>query len=185
MAGSLHRSPVRNASTVMRGQRRLPTTNGRVVWSIRWATLPASGSATGAAAFEGSSTGQNAEMDLTLRTNMHGDSAVVAAAGEVDLATVEALRRELESASSVQGCRRVIADLTEVDFMDSTGLGSLVGVRRWMRKAEGELCLVVPGAPLLKLFRMTNLDRVFLIYPSVEAALADTRPAQVHPEATG
>ncbi len=123
-------------------------------------------------------------MDLTLRTSIEGDSIVVSAVGEVDLATVDALRSELESASRVWGCRRVIADLTEVDFMDSTGLGVLVGARRRMRKAEGELCLVVPRAPLLKLFRLTNLDRVFLIYPSVNAALADVSAAQVYPEAT-
>ncbi len=123
-------------------------------------------------------------MDLTLRTYTDGDSVVVAAAGEVDLATVDSLRSGLESASRVSGCRRVIADLTEVDFMDSTGLGVLVGARRWMRKEQGELSLVVPRAPLLKLFRMTNLDRVFRIYPNVTAALADTGPAQAHPEAT-
>ena len=123
-------------------------------------------------------------MDLSVQTYLDRDSAVVSATGEVDLATVQALRRELESASQVPGCRRVIADLTKVEFMDSTGLGALVGARRRMRKAEGELCLVVSSAPLLKLFRVTNLDRVFLIYPSVKAALADTGPAQVHPEAT-
>ena len=68
--------------------------------------------------------------------------------------------------------------------MDSTGLGVLIGARRWIREAEAELCLVVPRAPLLKLFRMTNLDRVFLIYPSVKAALADRSAARVHPAAT-
>jgi anti-sigma B factor antagonist len=127
--------------------------------------------------------GRPSKVDLTLRTNLDGDSVVVSAAGEVDLATVEALRRELDSALRTSGCRRVIADLTDVDFMDSTGLGVLVGARRRMHKAEVEMCLVVPRAPLLKLFRMTNLDRVFPIYPSLNAALGDARPAQAGPEA--
>jgi ABC-type transporter Mla MlaB component len=69
--------------------------------------------------------------------------------------------------------RNVVVDLDGVEFLDSTGLGVLVGAMKRLRLANGRFWLVCGKEPLLKIFRITALDQVFPIYPTVEAATAD------------
>jgi anti-sigma B factor antagonist len=89
--------------------------------------------------------------------------------GEVDVHSAPALRdcliELLESGSS-----RVIVDLTEVGFLDSTGLGALVAARTKAGETGASLLLVCPSERILKLFAITGLDGVFDIHATVEAA---------------
>ncbi|GAB3852499.1 hypothetical protein GCM10029963_42190 [Micromonospora andamanensis] len=64
----------------------------------------------------------------------------------------------------------MVVDLGRVDFLDSTGLGVLVGALKRLRTADGTFALVCDKEPLLKIFRITALDQVFPLYPTVEAA---------------
>jgi anti-sigma B factor antagonist len=66
----------------------------------------------------------------------------------------------------------IIVDLTHVEFLDSTGLGVLVGGMRRLRSVGGDFALVCDQEKLLKIFRITGLDRVFTLHSSVEAASA-------------
>jgi anti-sigma B factor antagonist len=59
-----------------------------------------------------------------------------------------------------------------VDFLDSTGLGVLVGAHRRLQARDGSLGLVVPHERLLKVFRITGLDNVFDMHSSVDEATA-------------
>jgi anti-sigma B factor antagonist len=70
------------------------------------------------------------------------------------------------------GARHVVVDLGRVEFLDSTGLGVLVGALKRLRGVGGELSLVCNQERLLKIFRITGLDRVFTLYPTVEGATA-------------
>jgi len=63
-------------------------------------------------------------------------------------------------------------DLQNVTFMDSTGLGVLVGRLKLVRTHDGSLSLVCSNDRVLKVFAITGLDKVFRIYPTVEQALA-------------
>jgi anti-sigma B factor antagonist len=63
-----------------------------------------------------------------------------------------------------------------VDFIESTGLGALIGGRRRAHALKGSLVLVCTEEQMLKIFRITGLDKVFTIHDSVEAATA-TEPA--------
>ena len=82
------------------------------------------------------------------------------------------------------GRRTVIVDLTSVTFLDSTGLGTLVAARNRAEEAGGQLPIIGSGERVLKLFRITGLDEVFEIYPSIEAAVtAATRTSEPGPEA--
>jgi anti-sigma B factor antagonist len=62
-----------------------------------------------------------------------------------------------------QGRRRVILDLGELRFIDSTGLGSLVGARKRVRESGGELVLTNTAQRIVKLLEITGLDAVFMI----------------------
>ncbi|MER6978821.1 STAS domain-containing protein [Streptomyces carpinensis] len=70
-----------------------------------------------------------------------------------------------------QGRLRFIVDLRRVTFMDSTGLGVLVGILKRIRTHEGELRLVITRREIHKIFQLTGLHHVFSIYDSLDDAL--------------
>lgn len=96
---------------------------------------------------------------------------VVAASGEIDVATAAALRERL-AALVDGGSARLVVDLEDVDFIDSTGLGVLVGGVRRARSQDGDLRLVCTNTRLLKVFEATGLHDVFTIASSVDQAVA-------------
>ncbi len=100
-----------------------------------------------------------------------GDCAVLQVTGEVDVYTAPMLREQMQEFSA-KGAVHVIVDLGRVDFLDSTGLGVLVGALKRLRSAGGSFALVCDKEPLLKIFRITALDQVFPLHPTVDAAIS-------------
>lgn len=94
---------------------------------------------------------------------------VVAVSGEVDVSAAPALRDGLTDLLTEGGS--VIVDLTEVGFLDSTGLGALVATRSAADERGASLLLVCTHERVLKLFAITGLDGVFTIYDTVDDAL--------------
>lgn len=91
--------------------------------------------------------------------------------GEVDLYTAPALRDEI--ASLIQGgARKLVVNLEQVGFMDSSGLGVLIGALRRLKEHDGQLALVCNEGSTLKIFAVTGLDKVFAIHRDVAAATA-------------
>lgn len=110
-------------------------------------------------------------MELSLATRSVSDHLVLEVGGEIDVYTAPKLRERLiEMVNS--GEKHVVVDLGRVEFLDSTGLGVLVGAHRRLRARDGSLNLVCPHDRLLKVFRITGLDNVFDIHGSVEEATA-------------
>ena len=68
--------------------------------------------------------------------------------------------------------RHLVVDLQGVTFMDSTGLGVLVGRLKLVRVQDGTLKLVCTSERILKVFAITGLDKVFQIFDSIDEALA-------------
>lgn len=91
-------------------------------------------------------------------------------AGELDMATSPRLRQDVV-ALVAKGRRFLVVDLTEVDFVDSTGLGVLVGAMKRVRVHDGELHVVVASDRLRQLFEVTRLVRAFALFESVEEAI--------------
>ncbi|MFV2019148.1 STAS domain-containing protein [Micromonospora sp. LOL_023] len=123
-------------------------------------------------------------MELSLSTRTVGEHTVLEVGGEVDVYTAPRLRERLIELIDA-GDRKIVVDLGRVDFLDSTGLGVLVGALKRLRPAGGTFGLVCDKEPLLKIFRITALDQVFPIFPTVEAAAgeAPAGPAGVVPPA--
>ncbi|MCO8127988.1 STAS domain-containing protein [Acidimicrobiia bacterium EGI L10123] len=96
---------------------------------------------------------------------------VVAASGEIDVATAPALRDRLTDLVEA-GSTRLVVDLEDVDFIDSTGLGVLVGGVRRARAEDGDLRLVCTNTRILKVFEATGLHEVFTIGSTVDDAVA-------------
>lgn len=110
-------------------------------------------------------------MELSLATRTVGEHTVLEVGGEVDVYTAPRLRERLLELID-GGARRVVVDLGRVDFLDSTGLGVLVGALKRLRSASGSFALVCDKEPLLKIFRITALDQVFPLHPTVDAAIS-------------
>ena len=111
-------------------------------------------------------------MDLSL--NVYSDtpgSTVVAVGGEIDVYSAPKLRERLITLVD-SGSYHLIVDMEAVEFLDSTGLGVLVGGLKRVRAHDGWIDLVCTQGRILRIFRITGLSRVFSIYDSVADAMA-------------
>ncbi len=109
-------------------------------------------------------------MDLTLTTRTEGDRTVVSVGGEIDVYTAPQLREkvvDLVAAGKVD----LVLDLSGVEFLDSTGLGVLVGALNRVRAQDGSLALVLTQERILKVFEITGLRKVFPIHATVAEAV--------------
>lgn len=105
------------------------------------------------------------QIDVTQR---HGYT-ILSPQGEIDFATGPQLKDAINE-RLIAGDVNLVMDLEAVDFIESTGLGALIGGRRRAHALKGSLRLVCTEEQLLKIFRITGLDKVFAIYDSVEQA---------------
>ncbi len=110
-------------------------------------------------------------MDLTLESREEGDRTVVAVGGEIDVYTAPKLREQLVDLVN-DGRYHLVVDMEGVEFLDSTGLGVLVGGLKRVRAHDGSLRLVCTQERILKIFRITGLTKVFPIHDTVSEAVA-------------
>ena len=109
-------------------------------------------------------------MDLTLATNEVEGATIIAVGGEIDVYTAPKLRDKITELVA-DGVYDIIVDMEAVEFLDSTGLGVLVGGLKKVRAHDGSLQLICTQDRLLKIFRITGLAKVFTIHESESAAL--------------
>lgn len=107
-----------------------------------------------------------------MTTEHHAGVPVLRCAGEVDIATVSELRSTLQDLQ-LDGASRLVVVLDDVSFMDSMGLGVLIGAHKRARVLQGSFTLVCTSSPVLNVFRATSLDRVFRVVDHLDDALAD------------
>jgi anti-sigma B factor antagonist len=98
------------------------------------------------------------------------DCAVLRITGEVDVYTAPLLREQVIQLVD-SGVRHIIADLRGVDFLDSTGLGALVGGLKRLRAHGGSLQIAASAGRTLRIFQITGLNRAFALHPSVLDAM--------------
>jgi anti-sigma B factor antagonist len=101
-----------------------------------------------------------------------GRIALFALGGSLDVATSPSLRASLMEAADREK-REIVVDLSHLEFLDSTGLGALIGAHRRAVERGGTVRLVAQEGQILRLLRITGLLEVFAVYPTVEAALSD------------
>ena len=88
-----------------------------------------------------------------------GETAVLRISGEVDISTAPQLRERLQQLDS----RSVVVDLSAMTFIDSTGLGVLVGAFKRLRESGGDLVLRAPTRATRKVLELTGLSQVVTI----------------------
>ena len=109
-------------------------------------------------------------MDLTLATRDVDGKTIVAVGGEIDVYTAPKLRDKITELVA-SGVYDLVIDMEAVEFLDSTGLGVLVGGLKKVRAHDGSLQLICNQDRLLKIFRITGLAKVFTIHDSEASAL--------------
>jgi anti-sigma B factor antagonist len=109
---------------------------------------------------------------------VRGDVHIVAVTGEVDLLTAPEFKQRVTAPIGGAGVERVIVDLTQATFVDSSSLGVLIGAHRRLQSRGGRLVIACATDAIVKTFRITGLDGVFTLVPTVEAALDESAGAE-------
>jgi anti-sigma B factor antagonist len=113
-------------------------------------------------------------VDLKLDHHSQDGIEIVDVEGEIDVYTAPRLRElliELVNSRFYQ----LVVNMDKVEFLDSTGLGVLVGGLKRVRAHDGSLDLVCTQERILKIFRITGLTKVFGIHDTVDEAIAARR----------
>lgn len=109
---------------------------------------------------------------MTTTVSVRDEATVLTVAGEVDLATAPALENAIDSTLGGKPAALVI-DLSEVSFLASAGMAALVGAHQ--RAGGTRIAVVADGPATSRQLRMTNLDQVFALHPTLDEALAALR----------
>ena len=110
-------------------------------------------------------------MELSVTSRQEGDRTVISVSGEIDVYTAPSLRERLNELVA-SGHYDLIVDMEGVEFLDSTGLGVLVGGLNRVRAHDGWLDLACTRERIPEIFKITGLTKVFGIHDSVDEAIA-------------
>ena len=99
------------------------------------------------------------------------DTQLLRARGELDLYAAPELKRRLASAIDA-GKTRIVVDLTDAAFMDSTALGVLLGALKRLRVRDGALAIASEQPTILRILEVTGMNQVLDLHPTAAAALA-------------
>src|SRR5581483_9789308 len=111
--------------------------------------------------------------DLSIHVHTVDGIKVFDLTGSLDIATSPTVRAALTTASEQEQQHRFIVDLTKVEFLDSTGLGALIGAQRRAKEFGGDVRLIAKEGQILRLLRITGLLKVFAVYPTLDEGVKD------------
>jgi anti-sigma B factor antagonist len=110
------------------------------------------------------------QLTIDISTDDATGTPVYRLRGSLDLATAPSARAALIEAAGA-GKHDMVVDLTRLEFLDSTGLGALIGAHRRALENGGAVRLAVGEGPIARLLNITGLIRVFPVYATLEDAL--------------
>jgi anti-sigma B factor antagonist len=105
-----------------------------------------------------------------------GDAPGVAVRGEVDISVVEPLEAAID-AEIRDSVGAFIIDLSDLEFIESSGLHVLLRARGLLSREDRQLAVVCPFGPVRRVLELAGLSEQFVLYPSREEALAALVPA--------
>jgi anti-sigma B factor antagonist len=98
--------------------------------------------------------------------------AVIRGEGRLNMVSAPLLREAVTDAIT-HGRPRIVVDLSAIEFMDSSGLGALVGCLKTARQAGGDLRICAPSSQVEMVLQLSNLDRILTSYATAEEAYRD------------
>ncbi|HEV3153378.1 MAG TPA: STAS domain-containing protein [Candidatus Baltobacteraceae bacterium] len=109
-------------------------------------------------------------LSVDIKSEHGGDAIIYRLRGSLDLATSPSLRAALIEAAD-EGKHDIVVDLSQLEFLDSTGLGALIGAHKRALEHGGQVRLVVNDGPIQRLLTITGLMGILSVYGSLDAAL--------------
>jgi anti-sigma B factor antagonist len=110
-------------------------------------------------------------MDFAISHHLVGEIAVVQVSGWIEVGSAPRLRDTLISVID-EGHVNLVIDLSQVAFLDSTGLGVLIGLLHRLRSRDGSLVLAGASDRVYKVFHTTQLTKILTITDTVTDAIA-------------
>jgi anti-sigma B factor antagonist len=110
--------------------------------------------------------------DFTITSQRMGAYCVFEVHGEVDVYTAPKFREQLQEAEQ-SGAHALVVDAAGIEFIDSSGLGVLVGVFKQLRRRDAALAVAAAQENVAKMLKITGLTNVFMMADSVAAAIED------------
>lgn len=111
-------------------------------------------------------------IELELETEKRNQWSVLRVTGDVDLFSAPQLRSAVYEIVE-SGQSQIAIDLSRVAFLDSTGLGVLVGALKRLREQNGTMVLLSPQKPVRRVLSVTGLDRIFTVVDQLNEAGVD------------
>lgn len=100
-----------------------------------------------------------------------GDVLIVSIYGELDLSNADYCRRDIEQKMKDYKTKHLLFDLGEVMFMDSSGLGVILGRYRKVSENGGKVIIACASSKIIRLLELSGLTRLIPICPDVSSAL--------------
>lgn len=111
---------------------------------------------------------------MSIRIKYEEDYVIVLPDEEIEVYNISEIKEVLFDIIE-KGNRRLVMDMSRVEYIDSSGLGVLVSVLKKVKHAEGKLVLISPKSSVKQILSLTNLDKVFNIQDNLENAVEAVR----------
>ncbi len=99
-----------------------------------------------------------------------GDFLITRLYGELDMNTVPNFKKKLQNLMETKNVSNIIIDLDNINFIDSTGIGAILGRYRAIKKKNGELILVGANRRVKKIFKLSGIFDLIPIYDNEKEA---------------
>ncbi|GLY09855.1 anti-sigma F factor antagonist [Bacillus badius] len=110
-------------------------------------------------------------MSLTMELEVIDQVLCLRLAGELDHHTAESLREQASEAIEREGVRHIILNIGDLTFMDSSGLGVILGRYKHIKQKDGEMVVCSISPAVRRLFEMSGLFKIVRMEASEQAAL--------------
>ena len=108
---------------------------------------------------------------MQVKFTSRGTNLIVALIGELDHHSADSVRTSIDAELMKASTKNVLIDFTKVTFMDSSGIGIVVGRYKNMIQLKGNLFLVNPGPQVKRIFEMSGILRQIKVFDSIDIAI--------------
>jgi stage II sporulation protein AA (anti-sigma F factor antagonist) len=109
---------------------------------------------------------------LEVQEELVGGVLVLRLAGELDVYTVDTFRQKADQAVRSSGARTVLLVLRQLAFLDSTGLGAILGRYRWLQERGGRMAVAGAGGRVKTVLEVSGVSRLIPLFDSERKAVA-------------
>ncbi|NLI57732.1 MAG: anti-sigma F factor antagonist [Clostridium sp.] len=112
---------------------------------------------------------------MKVKISYRGTTLIVSLAGELDHHSAEYVRQKIDNELMKSSNRDVILDFSDVSFMDSSGIGVVIGRYKNIQKLNGKLIIINLNNQVRRIFEMSGLLKIIPVYDNVEDAIKNVK----------